>query len=85
MSNPYEPKTFFSKRFEKFGIDNLQGSGNATKSHNMNKAEYEVAWRTLYSILQSARGEKPIEGAHILDIGTGNGYYSQRLSGMDAG
>lgn len=80
----YDPKTFFKERFERFGIDDFRSAGNATKSHNQNLAEYEVAWKTLYAELQKIRGETPFLHANILDIGSGNGFYMGKIVGTKA-
>jgi 2-polyprenyl-3-methyl-5-hydroxy-6-metoxy-1,4-benzoquinol methylase len=75
----YDPGSYFRDRFSEYGADDLRGPGDASKSHRQNLREYRRAWRRLRRTVRDRYGRAVLEGASVLEIGVGNGYYTDRL------
>jgi glycosyltransferase involved in cell wall biosynthesis len=78
----YDPREYWSQRHRRFGL-NARGVGNCTLSENENSEVYRQAKRVFLDYCRS--NGISFQGASVLDIGCGNGYYTEICSELGVG
>jgi SAM-dependent methyltransferase len=73
----YDPREYWSQRHRRFGL-NVRGVGNCTLSENENSDAYRQAKQVFLDYCR-VNGIS-FQGACVLDIGCGNGYYTEICS-----
>lgn len=80
----YDPESFFSERFKKFGADDLRGPGDVSRSRRQNLRDYRKAWRVIRRGLTARFGKQLLEAPSVVEIGVGTGFYTERLARLGA-
>ncbi len=73
-SKGYDPRQYWKRRHERFGL-NVQGVGNCSLSEVENTKVYQQAMDVVLNYFQQIEFQLP--GLRVLDVGCGNGYYTQ--------
>ena len=73
----YDPRDYWSQRHRRFGLS-VRGVGNCALSENENSDAYRLA-KQIFLEYCHVNGIS-FQGASVLDIGCGNGYYTEICS-----
>jgi glycosyltransferase involved in cell wall biosynthesis len=73
----YDPREYWSQRHNRFGLS-VRGVGNCSLSENENSDVYRQARQVFLDYCRSIGIS--FQGASVLDIGCGNGYYTEVCS-----
>jgi cyclopropane fatty-acyl-phospholipid synthase-like methyltransferase len=76
-SGGYDAQRYWDDRFKRWG-PTLRGPGDEGLSESENTAAYAEAEKRLLTLLD--RADVELEGARLLEVGTGSGYYTRLFS-----